>query len=262
MTIALSYLDDLGRVQITVTDLPSGTVTVERSPNGSTLWEPVRGGVELPISGGEATLDDYEYYAGAETHYRVVGDDQGSIVVSDQRVWLKSIRYPMLNRPITVVDWGAISRASRDTTHAVVGRSAPVAVSDSRLLPAFTLEIATDDYADPSVDPVPQAAAIELMLAAGGVLLVHVPAGMPVPGGYVAVGATAMNRVVPHGQVPRVWELPCQTVAPPGPDVLPTTLTWATIRRLYGSWTATVAAHPEWGALLADVGDPEDLVVI
>lgn len=76
MTIGLSYLSDLSRVQIALSDLPDGTVLVERSAmSGFQLAETVRGGVELPISSGVGQLDDYEFHADAANYYRIVPVD-------------------------------------------------------------------------------------------------------------------------------------------------------------------------------------------
>lgn len=71
MTITLSHLTDLQRVRIGISDLPDITVGVERSTN-SLFWQPVRGGVALPIIDGVAQLDDYEFVPDVENHYRLV----------------------------------------------------------------------------------------------------------------------------------------------------------------------------------------------
>lgn len=70
MAIALSFDDALYRVQIAVSGLPDGAVHVERSTN-QLLWSVVRGGSELPLVSGSASLDDYEYAEGVENFYRV-----------------------------------------------------------------------------------------------------------------------------------------------------------------------------------------------
>lgn len=269
MTLTATYNVDLSRVQLSATSL-GGSATyavVERSLNG-VLWMPVRGGLRLPVQSGTASLDDFEFFADVENHYRVtsfdasdVQQEQFSTEITPEigSVWLKSIRYPLLNRPVTVENWSEITRPSRDSVHAVVGRSTPIATSDLRGSQQFTLTllVGLDDDADPAID----AGLQDLVLASGGVWFIHVPEGWPVPGGYVVIGETASGRVVPHGEVPYRITLPCTVVTPPSPLVTGALLTWGTVRRLYGnSWEAARAANPTlpWST----VGSPEDLVVL
>src|SRR5690606_40962383 len=86
---------------------------------------------------------------------------------------------------------------------------------------------------------------------------------LPISGGYVAIGDTTQQRRTRSARSPRRYTtLPCTVEAPPGPDVVPTLLTWATVRRLYGSWTALITASPTWADLLETVGSEEDVVVL
>jgi len=101
---------------------------------------------------------------------------------------------------------------------------------------------------------------LELALTVGEEWLLHVPADSTVPGGYVAVGTLRRSRST--AGAPWRYELPVTVVEPPGEHVTGTTLTWGTVRRLYGSWAALLAAHPTWADLLATVGDPDDPVVL
>lgn len=262
MTISLSYNDDLSRVQISLSDLAADRVRVERSLQG-TLWDVVRGGRSLAVESGSASLDDFEFTADVQNHYRVIDADTGSTVETSSikpsladEIWLKSIRYPLLNRRVTVTEYNDPSRAGRDTVHQIPGRSLPVATAELRAGRQFSVELMTETGE--------QAAALDLVLAAGGVWLIHTPPDCVVPGGYVTVGAVSQTRPTSSGRHPRRYStLPCIAVVPPGPDVVGTTLTWRTVKRLYGdSWAAVVAAHPTWTSLLALVGDEDDLVVI
>lgn len=265
MTISLSYNDDLSRVQISLSSLTADRVRIERSLQG-TLWDIVRGGRSLAVESGSASLDDFEFYADVETEYRVIDVDTGSTVETDEitvdlsgEIWLKSIRYPLLNRTIQDLDRNeAVERPSRSTAHGISGRSAPVAVHDLTGSRRFTLTFRTTS------DHVDSAAALDLMLHAGATMFLHVPADSGLPGGYILTDGPSMQRLHRGStDAPRVFDVDCINVAPPGPDVVGTTLTWRTVRRLYGdSWAATVAAHPTLASLLALVGDEDDLVVI
>ncbi|HLU43496.1 MAG TPA: hypothetical protein VKZ67_00510 [Natronosporangium sp.] len=257
MAITLTYLDDLARVQITATDLAASEVRVERSVDGAP-WETVRGGVAAIPDSGAIELDDYEFGSDVGNEYRVVDTGDDSVLETDSitpslggRVWLKNVRYPLVNRRLwRVLDRGqSISRPARGEVFPIVGRSVPVAQTDLRDSKRFTLDFQAQDEEE--------AGAIDLSLAVGGVLFIHVPPGCPVQGGYVVADTTAQAR---QATVERwVFTLPCTIVAPPGPDVTPTTLTWGTVERLYGSWTALLAAHPTWKSLRSLVGLPEDL---
>lgn len=76
MTIGLSYNDDISRIQVSVTGLPfsTGTIRIERSTN-QLYWQTVRGAAELAVTGNAASVDDYEFTADVENHYRVVPID-------------------------------------------------------------------------------------------------------------------------------------------------------------------------------------------
>jgi hypothetical protein len=173
----------------------------------------------------------------------------------DGKVWFKSIRYPFLNRPLfRILDQGDnIGRPARGGVFDIDGRSTPIAVTDLRGSQAFTLVIQTPD--------VIAARDMDLLLTSGDIFLIHVPPGpCPVQGGYVWIDTTSQQR--PTTQTRWRFVLPCKVVTPPGPDVVGATLTWGTVERLYGSWTALLAANPTWADLLATVGSPDDLVVL
>lgn len=172
--------------------------------------------------------------------------------------WLKSIRYPFLNRqlPRVLLRDPSIGRRSRDEEFPVTGRSVGVATSDLRLGQQFTLSVLVED------NPLEWARDMDLILAAGGIFFIHTPADWPGPGGYVIIGESRQLPVYGGSESPQEFTLPCTVVAPPSPLVVGTLLTWGTVERLYGSWEALVAANPTWIDLLDTVGSPEDLVTL
>lgn len=95
MTVGLSYLSDLSRVQIAISNRPNGTVHVERSLNESNwaLATTVRGGVALPVQAGAAQLYDYEFAADQENFYRVtqtsVEDNVDILNTAGNHTWNK-----------------------------------------------------------------------------------------------------------------------------------------------------------------------------
>lgn len=175
----------------------------------------------------------------------------------DGRAWLKSIKHPFLNRPIHRVLAGggqSISRASRGAVFDVQGRSVPVAVTDIRSSREFTLTIQVPDEA--------AARDMDLTLASGDVFFLQIPPELAphMTGGYVRIGESTQHREA--DTIMWRFTIPCTVVAPPGPGVVGTTMTWGGVFRLYGSWDALVASNPTWGDLLATVGSPDDLVVL
>lgn len=176
------------------------------------------------------------------------------------QTWLKSIKYPFLNRPIKVLNFSDIARAARSGVFDVKGRSVPVAVHDLRGSPTFDLEVATRDFDDDTFDALVESRNMDLTLAAGGTMFVHVPDGDEVPGGYVTIGNTAAHRIAPGTGMTRMYTLPCQVVAKPSPEIVGTTMTWRTVERLYGSWQQLLASNPTWADLFQLIGSPDDLV--
>jgi hypothetical protein len=208
------------------------------------------GGDNLPVSGrgGNGRVAVHSWPAGTPESESITPSLAG-------QVWLKSVQYPLLNRVVVVTEPGEPGRDARTGIQDVKGRSVPVAQHDIFGAPTFDVELVTDDEQ--------QHRELDLMLAAGGTLLLHTPAGCHVSGGYVAVMNMAQLRRTRSGRSPRrYWPMQCRVVAKPDAHVIPATLTWATVLRIYGSWSQLIAAHPTWRDLLATVGSPEDLVAL
>ena len=182
-------------------------------------------------------------------------------------VWLKSIQYPFLNRPIEVVNWSDVTRVARNGVFPISGRSVPVGVTDLRLSQQFTLDIITRTF-EAQRD-------MDLILATGSPMFIHVPytpltsecreftTNSHVPGGYVVIGDTVdARRSATALHKERFFTLPCTVVAAPEADVIGTTMTWGAVLNLYGSWEQLIASNPTWPPLLEDISTPDDMVVL
>jgi hypothetical protein len=166
-------------------------------------------------------------------------------------VWLKSISRPFLNQRATIVGVSEITRPSRTGVFEVMGRSNPVAVSDVRGSRRWTYTLLTEtaEAADN----------LDLLVASGDTVFVHVPADQNVPGGYVSIGESTELR---FGSPPeRVWTLPVTEVAAPGPDVVGTTATWQSIINNFGTWADVIAEFPTWTDVLEYVADHSEVIV-
>lgn len=141
----------------------------------------------------------------------VIDSQTGTVTPALTQIWLKSLTNPTLNAPLLVVDFSAITRASRTEIFEVVGSPDPIAVTEVMGSPAFVINPYTSDAT--------KEAALDALAAVGGPLFLHIPAGWRVPGGYVvAADEVSRERTTPRGQA-RVWEIPLRVVRAPGPDV-------------------------------------------
>lgn len=73
MSLTATYDDANARVTLSVSGAPAGTpaVRIQRSTN-QTNWTDVRGATALPLVGGAASVEDYEYTAGVPNYYRTM----------------------------------------------------------------------------------------------------------------------------------------------------------------------------------------------
>ena len=265
MAISATFNDDLYRVQLELTGLSVDAVRIERSTNGL-FWETVRGGTALPVVDGAAALDDYEYAVNATTFYRVldVEDLEGSPVESDDitpshgdcEVVLKSIRYPLLNHAVRISDYSELDRPGRVGVFDVSGRSFPVATTDVSASLRFTLSLSTETAVE--------ARKLHLALALGDVLFLQVPPDgnprLPPRSVYFVAESTSIARVGVKER--RLSTSPLIEVAPPGPAVVGTTLTWQTVWDQYAGFTQLWGSNQDWRELLETVGSGEDLVTL
>lgn len=259
LLLSAVYNNDLARVTLTGAGLePFTLVRFERSTD-LIRWTTVRGAVSVAVTAGVASVDDYEFAAGIPNYYRMVTlapfgqtSDPTTFTPVLDRIWLKSVTRPFLNRPVTVTGWSDITRPARGSDFEVVGRTLPVAVTDVSGSRRFALQI----YAG-SADA---AQTMDYVMASGDVLFLHTPPDCQVPGGYLRVQESSQRR--PHVRATsRVFDLPVVEVAAPGPDVAAATSTWQTVLDSYATWADLLAANATWADLLARIAPPSEVIV-
>ena len=264
--ITATYEDDLARVRLLVDGLPangSTTLTIERSTD-SVRWRAVRGGTAIDIDAGAGNrLDDYEFAPGVSNQYRVrtfspvgvqLATESTTVTPVIDRVWLKSIARPFLNRKVVVRDYTAVTRRSRAGLFEIPGRSYPVRVGDVASSRSWTLEVLT-------YDPV-EARSLEYLIESGDVVLVQVPPEYDIPGGYVGLGDMSKGRIsrtLADGR--RQFSLPMTEVAAPPASVVGYAGTWEMLLAQFGSWTAVMSAFPTWADMAEYVTDPTTVIV-
>lgn len=191
---------------------------------------------------------------------QIVGSviDTGQITPSlDGQVWLKSIRYPLLNTAVEVAGYDDVDQQPRNTAYPVQGRSLPIGLADVRGGRDFRLDLGTETDAEDRH--------FDLILRASSEVFLHVPATGDctlLPGSLYALPGRAVKHRIAEVSPYHTYRIPLTEISPPPPDIVGTTLTWGTVERLYGSWSALVGANPTWRDLLATVGSPDDVVVI
>lgn len=265
MALVATYDPALSRIQLAVTGA-SGTATymvVDRSTDGFITSETVRGGNRLPISGGIGNLDDYEFPAGVAVTYRaraytaadVLTNTFTAAITQDlDAVWLKVPAAPFMNRVVTVSEAGDKTRPARRAIHGIVGRNAPIAISDVRLYAAFDLKLYTFTKAEEET--------LDLILGSGEILFFHLPStNTCMDGGYYSAGDVQWGPSGSRARPKRTFTIPLQEVAPPGPDVVGSSYTWVSVVADYATWDDVVAANATWFDLVNNVGSPSQIIV-
>ncbi len=217
------------QVQTTATNIAAGTVT---------------------ITGGAAAIS--RAITLALPHAPYLNSQTANLTPVLDRVWIKSITRPFLNRAFTVTDWSDPERDGRGAAFGAVNRSLPIGVTDIGGSRRFDLDLYT-----PTTD---DRRTLDYVLASGDILFIHTPANCEVPGGYYLVEGSGERR--PHRRATsRVYTVPLKETGPPGPDVVGSTNTWAAVLGLYASWADLIAANPTWADLLARIAAPTEVIV-
>ena len=262
MALTAVYNGGLSRIILSATALgASATYAVfDRTLNGTT-YTIVRGGIRVTVGSQLASLNDFEFPAGVAVTYRVRSYNVSNVLqqtftaVITQglgETWLKSVGRPFLNRRVTASDASDVSYTARAGIFPVIGRTNPVAVTDSFSVKSFQLSLATVTKAE--------ADGLRILITSGDILFLHTPADFPAPGGYFVCGD------VTEGRQNMPWErrwftLPLTKVVAPPADVTATLGTWQTVVNTYATWTAEIAANATWSNLLTLVADPSEVDV-
>lgn len=269
MGLSATYLADLSRVSLVGTTWgPTVEYVIVDRFDTATLTNPevVRGGSRVEISTGETLrLDDYEFTPGVLNTYRVRAYNAADALLVTysytatvtpglDRVWLKSIARPFLNRAVTVYDFSEIALPARGGTFQVIGRRAEVAVTEVRGSRRFDLQL--------RAATLEEAEAIEFALSFGDVMLVHVPEGCPVPRSmYAFVGDVSIGRGPKHNTGVRYLTLPLTEVAAPAPELVGYTATYAGLSSAFVTYADLAAALPTYLDVAEYVASPADEVV-
>lgn len=248
------YMDDMA-----VIPSDASYLNVEHSLD-QIVWEPVRGGLEHEV--GAIELSDYEFTNIVDNFYRAAWYDASDVLIQASasesiaaeitRVWLKSCIRPFLNQPVFTTDnVSPKSRAARNAEHAPIGRNLPIAQTDARMAFKGSIEVHCETQEERD--------ALDYLLLTGDILFVHCPADFPWRSFYATVGDTDEARPgFPHS---RLFSLPLNQCAPPGPDIVGATTTWEDVVATYATWEDVVAAKDTWEDLVRRIADPSTVIV-
>lgn len=262
MALTATYNSDLGRIRLAADTLGTATYAVfDRTLDGIT-YTTVRGGTSAAVASSAAHVDDYEFPVGVAITYRVRSYNASNVLqatftaVITQSLanpWLKSISRPFLNKEVdSVSDASDVTHLNRSQVFKIVGRSSQVAVTDTGTGFQYDLTVATLTAGE--------ADELLYLTTSGDILFFHTPDPYPARGGYFTVGDVKETRLTLPWE--RRWfTLPLTSVAAPGPDVIPTTYTWAAALADYATWSDLIAANATWADLLERVASPEEVIV-
>jgi hypothetical protein len=167
--------------------------------------------------------------------------------------WLCSTMRSFLNIAPRVVGYTEPARGARGGSTYVGARTLPIAQAELSTAREWTLTIRVPTLA--------AARRLEYVIASGDVFYLQTPDDCPIPYGYYRIGNMSAERVIPRGGVTRMFDLPLEECAAPGPDVATASVTWDSVIALYGTWPNVVAAQVAWEDLLDLIGDPSEVIV-
>lgn len=258
MTVSLVYDTTFARVIIDCNGLGAATTALVERSTDQVTWVTVRGGLDVSITVGvfDLPINDYEFVPDVENFYRVnpdTGADQtGSITPTLTATWLKSVARPFLNQSFSRSEIVSdVNRPERDGVFDIIGRSLPIAVTELRSSKQYSLRLVTRTLGE--------ADALDLLLASGDALFLHVPSTWPLPSAYVAVGNAP--RAMRWSTDWSTWTLAIKEVAAPSADVVGSLSTYQTVLSTYATYTALLAAHSDYADVLTLIGSPDEVIV-
>lgn len=262
MALTATYSGGLSRVILSADALgASATYAVFDLTVNGTTYSTVRGGGSVTVGSQLANLNDFEFPCDVAATYRVRSYSAANVLQQTFTVaitvqltapWLKSVGRPFLNRQVEASDASDVSYTARAGIFPVIGRTDPVAVTDSFSVKSYQLSLRTFTKTEADL--------LRILVASGDVLYLQTPPDFPSPGGYFVCGDVTEGRQgMPWAD--RWFTLPLTKVAAPGADVAATLGTWQTVINTYPTWTALIAAKATWADVLLMVGDPSEVEV-
>lgn len=197
--------------------------------------------------------------ATTNTNYGSLGTT--SVTPSQNTVWLKFPLRPFLNRQITLCNWEDEDRPARGAVFDVLGRSAPVAVTEvrgSRRFPALVKAVDSNE-----ID------LLNLSLSFGETIFLQTPDASVIcllnrrsypQQGYFYVEDTTSSRPL-DGVATWMLTLPLIEVSAPDVSAGGANSTWGGIIAAYATWQDVINAFATWADVLNFISNPLDEIV-
>ena len=207
----------------------------------------------ITVTGGVAAVSKVAILRFSRKEF--IAQETDDITPNIDRIWIKNIQRPFLNREITLVGQSEQQRSSRSALFDIVSRSDGIAVTELRGSPRFSISIKTET--------VSEADDFDLVLSVGDVVFIQTPPGCPRPlrTGYYLIGDTNEGRGTSIRSPRRYFTLPLTRCAAPNPTLVGTTVTWQGVINAFATWTELIAAEPTWADVLTRIDEPSDVVV-
>lgn len=234
-TVTATPQPTLGTVTLAMTGLPAGAELTRDQGNGPEL---VRGGTALPS--GDLTITDHEAPLDVPLVYRVTGGGESVTTLQGVGSWLthpdgRSMRVTIQNDD--PLDYGADGQA-----HDVLGALLPLITYYPRSTRTGNLALQVPWADRPN---------LWSLIADGSPLLLRVPAGCQVDGGWGWAESITHTHAVnaERAQVTLQYRR-CQ---PPALDSItpPVAWTWAGVDSTWATWADVVADRSTWAALIS-----------
>jgi hypothetical protein len=257
LLVSALYDDRRGRIRVSAQGLAATVVraVVSHRKAGTTSWSEVRGGrVPVVDAAFARTVDDYEFSSGATMEYRIQGlstqEGEPDAVVQTriidvgpvlERVWIKFIARPFLNRRVELVGWSAVRRRSRAARYDVAGAKLPVVTTDKHLGREFSVDVAVHSVADRDT--------LDNALSDGVPIFLHTPSTVACPTIYASVGDYEYVRPASRSRR-SIFTIPLVEIAAPPPSVVGVGLTYAVLATQAGTYADIPGLYPTY----ADMG--------
>lgn len=254
LLVSALYDDRRGRIRISAQGLAPEVVraVVSHRRAGTTRWSEVRGG-RVAVSAGVfvRTVDDYEFSSGATMEYRIQGlsssEGEPDVIAQTrvidvgpvlERVWIKFIARPFLNRRVELIGWSSTTQRARASRYDVANASLPVVITDRHLGREFSVDVAVHTIADRE--------ALRTSLAEGVPVLLHTPSTIACPTIYGSVGDFTYDR--PSARSLRsIFTIPLTEVASPPPSVVGVGLTYGVLASQAATYADVSELYPTYG---------------
>lgn len=268
VSIAATYNPDLSRVQLTASDT-AGTAafySIDRDVESSAFLvaQPVRAATLIPYTPSAVLhVDDYEFTDGVVNYYRfrtytaartLLSSATTTITPSIGVAWLTSPLSPFLNMKLNAVDYDAPTFPSRGQIFNVLGRRAPVAVTEVQGSRQMTVTVYTTTVA--------QRRQLETFVSFGTVVYLQIPNGCALPdSGWFMVGDVKEDRMGGHLDQSKFFELPLTEVARPDASVAGYTANYQAVDSSFATYAILDAAFATYGDLSRYVASPSHAIV-